>query len=35
VEPRVKYFLNSLNSNSSVRYKPYIFGIYTGVSYEF
>jgi hypothetical protein len=35
VEPRVKYFLNSLNTNSSVKYKPYIFGIYTGVSYEF
>ncbi len=35
VEPRVKYFLNSLNSNSSVNYKPYTFGIYSGVSYEF
>lgn len=35
IEPRVKYFLNSLNTNSSVKYKPYIFGIYTGVSYEF
>ena len=35
VEPRVKYFLNSLNNNSSVNYKPYVFGIYTGISYEF
>lgn len=35
LEPRVKYFLNSLNTNSAVKYKPYIFGIYTGVSYEF
>ena len=35
VEPRVKYFLNSLSSNSSVTYKPYTFGVYTGLSYEF
>lgn len=35
VEPRFKYFLNSLSSNSSVTYKPYTFGIYTGLSYEF
>ncbi len=35
VEPRVKYFLNSLNSNSSVSYKPYTVGIFTGLSYEF
>lgn len=35
VEPRFKYFLNSLSSNSSVSYKPYTFGVYTGLSYEF
>lgn len=35
VEPRFKYFLNSLSSNSSITYKPYTFGIYTGLSYEF
>lgn len=35
VEPRVKYFLNSLNSNSSVTYKPYTIGVFTGLSYEF
>jgi hypothetical protein len=35
VEPRIKYFLNSLNSNSSVNYKPYTVGIFTGLSYEF
>ena len=35
VEPRVKYYLNSLNNNSSVTYKPYTIGIYTGVSYQF
>jgi hypothetical protein len=35
VEPRVKYFLNSLNSNLSVTYKPYTIGVFTGLSYEF
>jgi len=35
VEPRVKYYLNSLNSNSAVNYKPYTFGVYTGLSYQF
>lgn len=35
VEPRVKYYLNSLNSNSSVIYKPYTVGVFTGLSYEF
>lgn len=35
VEPRVKYYLNSLNSNASVTYKPYTIGVYTGVSYQF
>ena len=35
VEPRVKYFLNSLNSNSSVTYKPYTVGVFTGLSYQF
>ncbi|MFY9151330.1 MAG: hypothetical protein WAO52_04885 [Prolixibacteraceae bacterium] len=35
LEPRIKYFLNSLNNNSSVTYKPYTIGVYTGLSYEF
>jgi hypothetical protein len=35
VEPRVKYYLNSLNSNSAVNYKPYTVGVFTGLSYEF
>jgi hypothetical protein len=35
VEPRIKYYLNSLNSNSSVNYKPYTIGVFTGLSYEF
>ena len=35
VEPRVKYYLNSLNSNSAVSYKPYTIGVFTGLSYQF
>ena len=35
LEPRIKYYLNSLNSNSSVSYKPYTIGVFTGLSYEF
>jgi len=35
VEPRVKYYLNSLNNNLSVTYKPYIIGVFTGLSYQF
>lgn len=35
LEPRVKYYLNSLNNNPQVNYKPYTIGVFTGVSYEF
>jgi hypothetical protein len=35
VEPRVKYYLNSLNNNSDVSYRPYTIGVYTGISYQF
>lgn len=35
VEPRVKYYLNSLNNNPEVNYKPYSIGVFTGVSYQF
>lgn len=35
VEPRFKYFINSLSSNSAVRYRPYTFGVFTGLSYDF
>lgn len=35
VEPRVNYFLNSINSNPEVDYKPYRVGVYTGIYYEF
>jgi hypothetical protein len=35
MEPRLKYFLNSLSNNSSISYKPYSVGIFTGLNYEF
>lgn len=35
IEPRIKYYLKSLNRNSSVTYKPYTIGVFTGLSYEF
>jgi hypothetical protein len=35
VEPRVKYYLNSLNNNPAVEYKPYTIGVFTGISYSF
>ena len=35
LEPQVKYFLGSLNSNSELSFKPYTIGIYTGLSYKF
>ena len=35
LEPRLNYYLNSINTNSSVDFRPYRIGFYTGVSYEF
>jgi hypothetical protein len=35
LEPRFKYYLNSLNSNDAVTYKPYTINIFTGLSYQF
>lgn len=35
VEPRFSYYLNSINSNPSVEFRPYRTGFYTGVTYEF
>ena len=34
VEPTVKYQLNTYNSNAG-NFKPYLFGIYSGISYKF
>lgn len=35
VEPRIKYYLNSLNSSEAVNYKPYTIGVFSGLSYQF
>lgn len=35
VEPRFNYYLNSINTNPSVEFRPYRIGFYTGVSYAF
>ncbi len=35
LEPRLNYFLNSINSNPDVDFRPYRVGIFTGVYYEF
>ncbi|WP_297101482.1 hypothetical protein [uncultured Draconibacterium sp.] len=35
LEPRLNYYLNSINSNPDVNYRPYRIGVYTGVYYEF
>ena len=35
LEPRLNYYLSSINSNPDVDYRPYRIGVYTGVYYEF
>ncbi len=35
LEPRFKYFINSLSSENGNDYKPYSIGIFTGISYKF
>jgi len=35
IEPRLNYYLNSINKNRAVNYHPYRIGIYTGLNYEF
>lgn len=35
LEPRLNYYLNSINSNPDVDFRPYRIGIFTGVYYEF
>jgi len=35
LEPSVKYYLNEINSSSSVESHPYSVGIYTGINYSF
>ncbi len=35
VEPRVSYYLNSINHGGKVNFKPWRVGVFTGLSYEF
>ncbi|MGE4586754.1 MAG: outer membrane beta-barrel protein, partial [Mangrovibacterium sp.] len=35
LEPRLKYYLESLSNNPDVSFKPYSVGIHTGISYRF
>ena len=35
IEPRVNYFLEEINKNHIYKYRPYSFGIYSGVRYQF
>ncbi len=35
MEPRLNYYLNSINKNPDVDFRPYRIGIYTGVYYSF
>ena len=35
LEPRMSYYLNSINTNPDVSYKPYRLGLFTGIYYQF
>ncbi len=35
LEPRFKYFINSITSSSNYKYKPYSMGVIVGVNYKF
>lgn len=35
IEPRINYYLQSINRNPDVSFKPYRIGLYTGLYYEF
>ena len=35
VEPRFNYYLNSINQNPEVDFRPYRIGVYTGLYYDF
>jgi hypothetical protein len=35
VEPRLSYYLNSINHSGDVNFKPWRIGVFTGLSYEF
>jgi hypothetical protein len=35
VEPRINYFIQEINKDFTYKYRPYSFGIYSGLKYEF
>ncbi len=35
IEPRVNYYLSSINKSADVDYRPYRIGVYTGLNYTF
>jgi hypothetical protein len=35
VEPKINYYLNSINRNGEIEFKPYRIGIFSGLNYEF
>jgi hypothetical protein len=35
IEPTYKYYLNSISTNSNFNYRPYAFGVYTGIVFKF
>ena len=35
VEPRINYFLQEINKDYTFKYRPYSFGIYSGIKYKF
>jgi len=35
LEPRLNYYLNSINNNPSIEFRPYRIGFYTGLTYGF
>ena len=35
IEPRLNYYLNSINKNPDVMFRPYRIGVYTGLYYQF
>lgn len=35
LEPRLSYYLNSINHSGDVNFKPWRVGVFTGISYEF
>ncbi len=35
LEPKVKYYYNSLSNNNNFELKPVVFGVYAGISYAF